>query len=562
MGNQQKALKYKVIIRVLIACAVLVLVWWLTTGVFEAFSKASTSGANSGRLMARRVAMQKNTSSRKAVQSSSKSASADARQSAVGKDSTSTSSSKEQSSASLIVRKTDGAAESSVTVGKLSAGEAITVGRTTMNAQKLAQLTKRPLEVVNNNRGVLTLTKYDSANGKLSYRYDPKKSAGSGNVTETVAFTSGRESLRGTNGFGAQPLNPTPWGDNDAKAEQSYERVAKLGLQWVRVLASWYYVQPQKGGACNWRYVDKAVDLADKYGLKVMIQIVGVPEWASGVDTLSVAKKQELDSRGLWVTNFAPKAEYEKNLANFVGETVSRYSKRGVLDYEFWNEPGNQSWKDNLNDHRPNPEHYTHLLKKVYAAAHSANSGVNVLAGGMTVGETRADGNYISAQDFLKRMYAAGAKGNFDSLSHHPYGVTGKGFGWNGWAMMNGDIVAPRANEKTLRQIMSENGDNDKMIWPTEVGITARSSREENTQANTIQELIKWQNKANYTGPIILYQAQNDRAPYISNPARANPEKHFGLWQYNGTPKAAVNTIASLVKPTTPIAKLTITIKD
>ena len=120
----------------------------------------------------------------------------------------------------------------------------------------------------------------------------------------------------------------------------------------------------------------------------------------------------------------------------------------------------------------------------------------------------------------------------------------------------------PRANEKTLRQIMSENGDNDKMIWPTEVGITARSSREENTQANTIQELIKWQSKANYTGPIILYQAQNDRAPYISNPARANPEKHFGLWQYNGTPKAAVNTIASLVKPTTPIAKLTITIKD
>ena len=150
MGNQQKALNYKVIIRVLIACAVLVLVWWLTTGVFEAFSKASTSGANSGRLMARRVAMQKNTSSRKAVQSSSKSASADARQSAVGKGSTSTSSSKEQSSASLIVRKTDGAAESSVTVGKLSAGEAITVGRTTMNAQKLAQLTKRPLEVVNN----------------------------------------------------------------------------------------------------------------------------------------------------------------------------------------------------------------------------------------------------------------------------------------------------------------------------------------------------------------------------------------------------------------------------
>ena len=505
------------------------------------------------------------------------------------------------SAATLTVRETDDATPGSIVVGKLGAGEALTVGETTLNTAKLADLAREPRTVIDDAKGTLTLTGYDAASGTLTYRYDPKEHASPNDQQATVDFIIGREAFRGTNGVGVQPFNPRWAGDDSTAIEESYARAAALGVKWVRITAGWNQVQPQDDGSYDWRYVDDAVRLAQKYGMKVLMQVMGTPNWASDIGDLPAAQQQKLAQEGYWTSTHAPKPQHDAAFARFFGEAVKRYSAQGIHDYEFWNEPGNKFWRDSWANPNPNPEHYTRLLKLVYEAAHAADAEANVLAGGMTVGDSRADGSYISPQEFLERMYKAGAQGYFDALSHHPYGILAKDFKDNGWAQMNGDIVAPGAGEKTLMQILREHGDGDKLIWPSEVGWDAMfAGLAETYQANVLKTLLEWQQKADYTGPMILYQAQNDRAAYVQGILNrddngdgivdvnidtngdgipdanidadhnnrpdlldaADREAYYGFWKNDGSEKPAVGVIKSGTPQTPAAATLNITIEN
>ena len=392
--------------------------------------------------------------------------------------------------------------------------------------------------------------------------------------------------IHNVRGIGIQPVNPF-WRSNLQEAEDSYSKIARVGFQWVRITASWHRIQSSKNGGYDWQDIDDAIALAKKYNLKVLMQISGAPEWATGVDKLSAAEKNALNARKIWVASFAPLPQYDNDFSNFVSALVKRYARQGVIDYEFWNEPGNpEFWHNTLQNPKPNPEHYTHLLKIAYTAAHNAHNDVNVMAGGMTVGESNNSTGYIGPMEFLERMYRAGAKGYFNGVSHHPYGIYARAFRDNGWANMIGDVVAPGGGEKTLYQIMLENGDGNKKIWPSEVGLDAAyPGVDETKQANVISQILGWYQKSNIFGPLILYQAK-DRKPYITsgvvdrdsngdgwldvnidtngdgipdanidadNNGRpdildaADPANYFGIWKSDGTEKKAVDVIRRFI---------------
>ena len=392
--------------------------------------------------------------------------------------------------------------------------------------------------------------------------------------------------IHNVKGIGIQPVNPF-WRSNLREAEDFYSKIARVGFQWVRITASWHRIQSQRNGAYDWQDIDDAVALARKYNLKVLMQISGAPEWATGADKLSAAEKNALNARKIWVASFAPLPQYNNEFSNFVSALVKRYAQKGVIDYEFWNEPGNpEFWHDTIQNPRPNPEHYTDLLKIAYTAAHDAHNDVNVMAGGMTVGNSNSSTGYVGPMEFLERMYRAGAKGYFDGLSHHPYGIYARTFRDNGWANMIGDVVAPGGGEKTLYQIMSEHGDGNKKIWITEVGIDAAyPGVEETKQANVISKILDQYQKSNIYGPLIFYQAK-DRKPYITSGIldkdsngdgwldvnidtngdgvpdanidtdhngrpdildAADPENYFGIWKSDGTEKKAVDVIRRFI---------------
>ena len=134
---------------------------------------------------------------------------------------------------------------------------------------------------------------------------------------------------------------------------------------------------------------------------------------------------------------------------------------------------------------------------------------------------------------------------------------------------------------------MADNGD-AKEIWATEVGVPAMyEGLDEEKQANTIRLLLETAEKSkNYKGPIILYNGENDRKPYvlgiISQDANndkildvnidtdndgkpdanldtdhngkadalelTTAEDYFGLWRNNGTEKMAVNVLRKMIK--------------
>ena len=87
------------------------------------------------------------------------------------------------------------------------------------------------------------------------------------------------------------------------------------------------------------------------------------------------------------------------------------------------------------------------------------------MAGGMTVGVTNNLTGYIGPMEFLEKMYKAGAKGYFDGLSHHPYGIYARAFRDNGWANMIGDVVAPGRGEKLLRSEERRVGKECRSRW-------------------------------------------------------------------------------------------------
>ena len=128
--------------------------------------------------------------------------------------------------------------------------------------------------------------------------------------------------IHNVKGIGIQPVNPF-WRSNLREAEDSYSKIAGVGFQWVRITASWHRIQSSKNGRYDWQDIDDAVALAKKYNLKVLMQISGAPEWATGADKLSAAEKNALNARKIWVASFAPLPQYDNDFSNF----VCRFSK-------------------------------------------------------------------------------------------------------------------------------------------------------------------------------------------------------------------------------------------
>src|SRR5438552_3972917 len=94
------------------------------------------------------------------------------------------------------------------------------------------------------------------------------------------------------------------------------------------------------------------------------------------------------------------------------------------------------------------------------------------------VADSGRDSTGYDPIDFLLGMYANGAGGSFDALSHHPYE---RYFGiayhpCSGWSQM-------QETNPSLRSIMTSNGDGAKKIRATEYGNQVPYRVHEATQA-------------------------------------------------------------------------------
>jgi polysaccharide biosynthesis protein PslG len=285
---------------------------------------------------------------------------------------------------------------------------------------------------------------------------------------------------------------------------KTLDMMQSAGVNTVRVMMPWAGIEKTKG-TYNWTAVDTIVNAANARGMAVLGMVNSTPQWA--------AKAGQPALSGPPASNAV--------FADFAKRVATRYAGK-VSAYEIWNEENATVFWSTGAD----PAAYTQMLKAVYPAIKAADPNATVLVGGLSP-LPHAQG-MMSPVDYLKGMYAAGAKGYFDALAYHPYATTtfSQSYYTSGGAL---NVLVK------LRQVMVAKGDT-KLIWATEYGMpTGPGYLTEAQQAEYIRNFLsKWRTYS-YLGPAYIYTTRDSTLNAAT----------FGVWRSNWVAKPAVAVILS-----------------
>lgn len=238
-----------------------------------------------------------------------------------------------------------------------------------------------------------------------------------------------------------------------AGISRALKLVKKAKIEWLRVRIRWHLLEPQQG-RINGQYlkrVDYTIRQADRLGIRVYIQLVGTPKWAS----------PKPETEAFWA--YMPKSSdaFEEHLRFVVGHYRGR-----VLHYEIGNEIDWISWRSSL-------ENYGRHLRTAYKTIKEVDRHNKILLGALATDGVHAfrDGENEAKPKALQRLYNRGITNYFDIISLHSY--------------PDKPQTAKKSVEKvkTTYEIMKKNGDADKKIWVTELGLSAKNELTEEQKA-------------------------------------------------------------------------------
>jgi hypothetical protein len=266
--------------------------------------------------------------------------------------------------------------------------------------------------------------------------------------------------------------------ESDYDLNRELDDMADSGAKWLRLDVDWPSIQPT-ASAWNWQATDRVINGARSRGLHVLGTLAYTPPWARGAGTDSKYPPWDQDA-----------------YARFAAAAVRRYQAVGVHHWEIWNEPNQASWWKP----KPDPWAYTSLLRRAYAAIKAADPGATVIGAGLAPAPDASDGSQINGETFVRQMYWAGAKGNFDALGMHPYNYPVE-------PMYPHPMNAFSATTPAIHRVMDENGDGWKKVWLTEYGAPTAGYRSvsEADQADFLvkayDQVVLWP----WAGPLFYY---------------------------------------------------------
>ncbi|HSK50817.1 MAG TPA: hypothetical protein VK889_10045 [Solirubrobacterales bacterium] len=251
--------------------------------------------------------------------------------------------------------------------------------------------------------------------------------------------------------------------------DQQFQRLARGGVESIRVPVGWASVQTARGATPDWSGPDSIIGAASKAGLDVLPFVTGAPGWAVPEVPVPGTGGVLKAPRGLPVSGAAAGA-----WKAILTAAVDRYGPGGtfwsanpgipprpVRAWQVWNEPNFKYFVA-----RPNPVQYGKLVKLSYAAIKAADPGAQVILAGLYSRPIEAIRNYkppraYFATEFLERMYAKvpGFKRKFNGVALHPY---------------TGSYAGLRPNIEDLRDVLQAHGDAGKGLWITELGWSSK----------------------------------------------------------------------------------------
>jgi hypothetical protein len=258
----------------------------------------------------------------------------------------------------------------------------------------------------------------------------------------------------------------SPQGD---ASESDYALMERAGVRSVRLPLFWSQIEPVSPllHLPEWSKFDRDVELAARHGMTVLPFVSASPEWIAPEGRLEpVARGWQ---RRAW--------------ASFLRRAVRRYGPDGtfwwsnpelpylpIRRWEIWNEPNIVTFG------RADPEVFASLVRLSGRVVHRADSGAEVILGGLFGRPLQIPPN-VGSGDFLSRLYRARrVKRFFDGVALHPYVAA----------------AAPmRAQIRNLRRVMRMHDDAATPLYVTELGWGSDSfeSRWERGPAGQAREL-------------------------------------------------------------------------
>ena len=231
---------------------------------------------------------------------------------------------------------------------------------------------------------------------------------------------------------------------SDAVRDTENARMARSGVETKRLAFEWMRAQKRKGAPFNHTKTDRAVRHAATHNIDVLPVVILAPKWARQYPNVGHSPPK----------SFADYTRYLRALIARYGENGTFWlenplvPKRPIRHWQIWNEPHLQyQWSIPTGmDYAPG---YGKLLRASYKAIKAEDPGATVVLGGIS----------NESWKYLQHMYDRGKiKGAFDVAALHPY--TSK---------PDGVITLT----KRFRIVLRRNGDGDKPLWITELGLPA-----------------------------------------------------------------------------------------
>jgi len=185
----------------------------------------------------------------------------------------------------------------------------------------------------------------------------------------------------------------------------------QLNLTWVKQQVRWDHFSTAPG-QMDWSGYDVMVDFANERNLKVMMSIVGAPEWS----------RTYIDSN--------PEAAPPDDLAvfaAFLGELVDRYHGK-IHAIEIWNEQNlDREWDTAVG---VKASDYVEMLRLAYQTIKARDPGIIVISGALSpVGASATDSAnpnrviYMDDFQYFQQMIDAGFLAYADCVGAHHNGI-------------------------------------------------------------------------------------------------------------------------------------------
>lgn len=256
--------------------------------------------------------------------------------------------------------------------------------------------------------------------------------------------------------LGIQPGRPGHTQVGRRTVDALVRKAKAAGASVISTATSWSDLQPAAHGPLAWTYLDETIDAAHRAGLKIRLQVSGMPRWAaagrSRPGTPSRQAPHTATQRRRWV--------------RFIARLV-RHERHRVQYLEVWNEPNDaDSWA-------ASPRAYAELLAATYPVVHHIDPAMKVVLGGLSLNDA----------GYLQRLYAAiravaGTTRVFDVLGVHPYtGDRDPGIDdpaavnrHGRFGLVDGNFVGYRR----LHRVMTAHGDGALPIYIGEFGYSTK----------------------------------------------------------------------------------------